>query len=170
MTPTGISLIPPVSAVLSTTTATTTVVSATSTVAIQSPQPPNTAGPHLSADQIQSVLSLLQAFGADQATIAKVQSALQGNTVSISNPSATILLTRDLHKGSIGNDVQSLQVFLNSHGFEVAKSGPGSPGMETTYFGNGTHAALSNFQKANNISPAAGFLGPKTRTLISSMH
>ena len=62
-----------------------------------------------------------------------------------------------------GADVKALQVYLNTHGYVIASSGAGSPGNETTKFGGATKAALIKFQKANGITPAAGYFGPKTR-------
>ena len=76
---------------------------------------------------------------------------------------------RDLTIGSIGNDVKQLQEFLNTHGFVIAKTGPGSSGNETTIFGKLTKTALIKFQKANNISPAVGYFGPKTRLKINEL-
>ena len=43
--------------------------------------------------------------------------------------------SRNLYEGLIGSDVQCLQSYLNSHGFELASAGPGSPGNETDHFG-----------------------------------
>jgi len=77
--------------------------------------------------------------------------------------------TRNLTIGSAGDDVQALQVFLNNQGFQVASSGPGSPGNETTYFGLLTQTALANWQTSQNITPAAGFFGPITRAAVNSM-
>jgi hypothetical protein len=79
----------------------------------------------------------------------------------------TASFTKDLSLKSDGNDVQSLQIYLNTHGFIIATTGPGSPGKETTYFGLLTQKALVKFQKANNITPAVGYFGPKTRKFIS---
>jgi len=39
-----------------------------------------------------------------------------------------------------GDDVKKLQEFLNTNGFKLADSGPGSPGNETTFFGSLTRA------------------------------
>lgn len=79
------------------------------------------------------------------------------------------VLTKDLHKGLSDQEVKALQSFLNQNGFTVTLSGPGSKGNETTLFGELTRIALSKFQKANNINPSVGNLGPKTRTLINSL-
>jgi hypothetical protein len=66
-----------------------------------------------------------------------------------------------------GSEILALQIFLNMHGFAVARSGPGSPAMETSYFGLRTYRALVKFQAANNL-PATGYLGPLTRALIAT--
>ncbi len=76
---------------------------------------------------------------------------------------------RDLTLGSIGADVQELQQFLNSHGAQIAASGAGSSGNESTYFGSLTKSALSKWQAANGVSPASGYFGPITRAKIASM-
>jgi len=77
--------------------------------------------------------------------------------------------SRNLTLGSIGEDVRQLQILLNSLGFLVASSGPGSPGNETAYFGSLTQQALARFQAANGISPAVGYFGPITRAFIAKM-
>ncbi len=76
---------------------------------------------------------------------------------------------RDLQAGSAGADVLDLQRFLNARGYMVAPSGPGSPGNETSTFGQLTRQALAKFQAANGIVPAAGYLGSITRAFIASM-
>lgn len=76
--------------------------------------------------------------------------------------------SRDLDLGSKGDDVLALQKFLNSKGFIIASSGPGSPGKETNTFGGATQKALAKFQKANGLL-AQGYFGAKTRALIASM-
>ncbi len=65
-----------------------------------------------------------------------------------------------------GEDVRALQQYLNANGFTITVSGAGSAGQETTYFGQGTKAALAKYQAANGISPAAGYFGPLTRQKI----
>lgn len=74
--------------------------------------------------------------------------------------------TRDLEKGMTGNDIKLLQIYLNTHGYIVAKSGAGSADHETTYFGPATKAALIKFQKAKGIKPAIGYFGSITRKYI----
>jgi peptidoglycan hydrolase-like protein with peptidoglycan-binding domain len=50
----------------------------------------------------------------------------------------------------------------------VARSGPGSPGNETDFFGAKTFQALKKFQQAHGL-PGTGYLGPLTRTVISQL-
>lgn len=77
--------------------------------------------------------------------------------------------TRDLKLGAVGEEVRTLQKFLNSKGFIISKTGIGSPGKETTKFGGATQTALISFQKAKKITPATGSYGPKTRAIIKSL-
>ena len=79
------------------------------------------------------------------------------------------LFTRSLSVGAVGSDVTDLQKFLNTHGFVIADSGPGSPGNETDTFGGKTKLALAAFQSAHGISPASGYLGPKTIAFIATL-
>jgi peptidoglycan hydrolase-like protein with peptidoglycan-binding domain len=74
-------------------------------------------------------------------------------------------LARNLGLGSSGDDVRSLQALLNSSGFAVAASGPGSPGLETGFFGPATRAAVARLQAARGI-PATGLFGPLTRAAV----
>jgi DNA-binding beta-propeller fold protein YncE len=77
--------------------------------------------------------------------------------------------TKNLSFGLTNPDVKNLQKFLNSHGFIVSKTGSGSLGSETDYFGPATRAALAAFQKANNIVPAVGYFGPITRGVAGKL-
>jgi hypothetical protein len=54
---------------------------------------------------------------------------------------------RVLRLGSKGEDVRSLQKFLNCSGFLLGENGPGSPGNETVFFSVRTHRALIDFQE-----------------------
>lgn len=79
---------------------------------------------------------------------------------------------KNLYVGSRGRDVKELQIYLNNNGFTVAVSGNGSPGNETTYFGEATKYALTKFQLDNSISPseneAYGDFGFSTRTIVNN--
>jgi hypothetical protein len=119
----------------------------------------------LTAAQVQAIVSLLASFGADPATIANVTAALSGQATA-GTGAACPVLTRSLSLGSTGADVMSLQKFLNtSADTRVAVSGAGSPGLETTYFGPATRAAVIKFQAKNSVSPI-GVVGPATRAAI----
>ena len=82
------------------------------------------------------------------------------------SPSAQF--TSNLTIGSQGNEVRALQIFLNTHGYLIASSGPGSLGNETTTFGGLTRAAVIAYQKAKGIAPAIGYVGPLTRTQLNA--
>ncbi len=137
------------------------------------PPPPVTASTPapasgLSSAQVASILSLLSSFNADSAIIAKVKAALSGSkNTNADNASVTTLFERNLDIGASGEDVKALQVFLNSHGYIVASSGPGSFGNESRQFGSLTRSALVKYQKAKGITPAVGYFGPKTRASLA---
>ncbi|RJQ35304.1 hypothetical protein C4566_01005 [Candidatus Parcubacteria bacterium] len=107
-------------------------------------------------DSINAYASLMAAIGKP------IVSEDSGDVVN-----NTYHFMRDLDLGSEGEDVRALQIYLNQSGFYVATSGAGSPGNESTYFGPATQDALARFQRANNISPAAGFFGVITRTFVN---
>ncbi|MEN9920664.1 MAG: hypothetical protein RL538_557 [Candidatus Parcubacteria bacterium] len=88
------------------------------------------------------------------------------------------VFSMDLKTGSTGADVKALQEFLNSDAdTQVAASGVGSAGMETTTFGPMTAAAVSKFQvkyRAEILSPAGlvnptGFFGPGSRAQANKL-
>jgi hypothetical protein len=70
----------------------------------------------------------------------------------------------NLSYGKAHQDIKRLQQFLNAKGYAVVQQG-----TETNYFGTKTKQALIKFQQDNNITPASGNLGIKTRTLINEM-
>ena len=124
----------------------------------------------LTQDQVNSIIMLLQSFGADATTIANVQASLTGGTpVPAPSPAGKCSFTRDLTTGVTGDDVKCLQQYLNSAGTPVASSGAGSPGSETTYFGSLTKAAVGAWQAANGVSPTAGYFGAKSRAKYDAL-
>ncbi len=105
------------------------------------------------------------------------------STVSTSSLSTTtttplgaraVYFTKTLTVGSVGQEVLLLQKFLNSRGFPIAVSGPGSKGYEATVFGNGTQKALQAYQCQKKIvcagtpvSTGYGMVGKTTRSFLN---
>jgi hypothetical protein len=75
---------------------------------------------------------------------------------------------KDLSYGMTNLDVLQLQKRLNSiPGNQIALTGAGSPGNETTYFGVLTRNAVIKYQLAHGITPPFGYVGIKTRTIMN---
>ena len=125
----------------------------------------------LTQAQIDAIVTMIQSFGADAATIANVQSALSGGgTVSGGTTGVTACsFTKDLTLGSTGDDVKCLQQYLNAAGYPVASTGVGSAGSESTYFGTLTQSALAKWQAAMSVSPTAGYFGSLSRAKYASV-
>src|SRR3989344_5599599 len=87
--------------------------------------------------------------------------ALQAASGSTSG-GACFTFTQNATVGSTGGEVMEIQKFLNGHGAQVAASGAGSPGNETSYFGGLTKAAVAKFQAANGVSTTGGTTGGPT--------
>ena len=86
------------------------------------------------------------------------------------SPLITFSFTTTLKQGDKGNDqILELQKFLNTHGLPVAKTGAGSLGYETTFFGPATKKALILFQVTHGIKPSVGVFGPLTRKAINDI-
>lgn len=90
----------------------------------------------------------------------------------VKNPVA-VSLTLNLKLGMNNKQVLALQQVLNNAGYVIAKSGPGSVGNETNYFGSLTREALRRFQCDKGIvctgsesSTGYGLVGPKTRLAL----
>ena len=96
------------------------------------------------------------------------------STCSITTP---FIRSKTLQIGNYGPDVKRLQKFLNQNGFTITKSGPGSPGQETSKYGRGVANAVSRFQEryANRIlkpyglKRGTGTVGPSTRAAINQL-
>jgi hypothetical protein len=95
-------------------------------------------------------------------------------TVGASTPGAAF--TRELQFRDRHPDVRRLQSYLNTHGFQVAATGPGSAGFETDLFGSLTYRALVRFQEAHaqeilaplGLTQGTGYFGPATIRFISN--
>ncbi len=118
----------------------------------------------LTASQVQSILSLLQSFGADQSTINNVNASLTGQPTTPTTPTtpSACSFTKDLTLGSKGTDVTCLQNALIANGFSI-------PAGATGFFGAQTQAAVAAWQKSAGVSPAAGYFGPKSRAAFGSV-
>ena len=97
------------------------------------------------AEQIQQLLNQIAALQTQLL-------ALQGGSGPVST---ACTFTRSLFLGATGEDVKCLQQYLNGAGFQVAASGAGSPGSETTYYGSRTKAAVAALQAGKRGFPAA---------------
>lgn len=118
----------------------------------------------LSDLQIDSVTSLVRAFGADESTVIKVQETLGGSVLgaTVSCPKLTLALQRGSSDKTTSGQVSELQKFLASYyglSFEETVTG---------YFGPVTLRSVIRFQTEQKIS-AIGIVGPQTRAKIASL-
>ncbi len=90
----------------------------------------------------------------------------RGQVVGTDGKGNAYAFGRNLTVGSVGEDVRELQRILNAEGFTIAKSGPGAPGSESTYFGPATKLALTKYQTFYRteigIAAGTGYFGPAT--------
>src|SRR3990167_156660 len=124
-----------------------------------------------------TTVAMIAPMSAGAVTIAELQAqinallaqlqALQGSTSSMPAACSGVTFVRNLVVGSTGSDVKCMQALMNSHGYQLALSGAGSPGMETMYFGPLTLAKVQALQAAQGWTPA-GKVGPLTRGLFNS--
>ena len=123
------------------------------------------------ADLQAQIQSLLQTISALQAQLG----TLQGGTTAGTGV-CPYTWSRNLTKGSTGDDVMKLQKFLNSDAAtRVAVSGAGSPGSESSYFGSATAAAVAKFQDKYassvltpvGLSKGTGYFGTMTRAKMN---
>lgn len=118
----------------------------------------------LTSAQVSAIVSLLQSFGADAATIANVNASLTGGTPSGTTTGGTTTsacsFTKDITLKSSGAEVTCLQQALIAGGYAISAGATG-------YFGAQTQAAVSAWQKAAGVSPAAGYFGAKSRAAFN---
>lgn len=85
---------------------------------------------------------------------------------------------RTLRFGMSGEDVKLLQQILNRDPVtQIANIGPGSPGQESSYFGNLTKNAVIKFQEKykeqilfpNGLNKGTGFVGISTITVLNGL-
>ncbi|MFA5747072.1 MAG: hypothetical protein WC926_03275 [Candidatus Paceibacterota bacterium] len=115
-----------------------------------------------SLEELQTLLA--------QLTTATTQTPAATATGNVPAACAGITFTRNLTVGSTGADVKCLQAFFNqSADTQVAATGVGSVGNETTYFGAKTKTAAMAFQTKYGITPVAGFVGSITRAKLNEL-
>jgi len=111
------------------------------------------------------------------ALVNQLQSQLSGST-SATTGSCSYTFTRSLSQGSTGADVMNLQKFLNmSADTQVAVSGAGAPGMETSFYGPATAAAVSKFQTKysadilvpSGLTSPTGYFGPSSMAKANAL-
>ncbi len=85
--------------------------------------------------------------------------------------------SRSLNVGSEGVDVKELQKYLNSNSkTQISDTGAGSPGFETTYFGEKTKQAVIKLQNLFaplilypvGLNVGSGFVGNSTITFLNN--
>ncbi len=114
--------------------------------------------------------SILAQVSAAFVGVAMVLSFVVTPVTADAQTSQCYTFSRNLTVGSRGTDVMNLQKTLNmSADTQIASTGAGSMGNETTYFGQATKAAVMKFQSKYGISPVAGFVGSITRAKLNSM-
>lgn len=96
----------------------------------------------------------------------------------VASAQSTCVFSRSLSVGSTGADVLALQQKLNMDPVtQVATTGVGSPGMETSYYGPLTANAVTRYQNINaatvlaplGLAKGTGYFGPSTIASICSM-
>ncbi len=110
------------------------------------------------AAQIQSLLATIAGL---QAQLASMQGG--GTTGATSGGACGVTFTQNHSKGDRGGQVMDIQKFLNGDSAtQVATTGAGSAGNESSYFGSLTKAAVSKFQTkyATDILAPVGLTAP----------
>ena len=138
----------------------------------------------LTQSQINAIIGLLRSFGADEGTVANVNSVLVGTGTSGGTAWCHTFNT-NLKIGDIGDEVSALQTALQKEGFsissdEMAQTG-GTLGVAYSVpanFGESTASAVTGFQekyRSEILTPlglkyGTGFVGKATRAKLNQLY
>ncbi len=138
----------------------------------QNIQPSTSSSSGLSSSQIQSILNMIRAFGADESVINKVQSVLGGQPASgTAQAQWCYTFNTDLGIGSSGADVSALQTALEKENLQGAVSVSG-------VYNESTAALVTGFQekyKNDVLAPlglfnGTGYVGQSTRNKLNALY
>ena len=129
----------------------------------------------ISATVALTMVAMIAPMTAGAVTVAELQAQINALNAQLQSASSAgvpaacvgVTFSRNLKVGSTGADVKCFQVLLNTHGYVLAKSGAGSPGNETSYFGPKTLASVKDWQVAQGWAPA-NQVGPLSRAKFNS--
>ncbi|GEM_PF-2177456 len=125
--------------------------------------PAASSAPAVTASADTQLAALLAQLTDLQKQVAQAPAAVPAVKTEVAAPAKTA-----------AGEMKKLQMFLNTHGFVIAESGPGSSGKETNTFGGLTKKALCKFQVDRSIvasskSSSCGVYGPKTKQVVREM-
>src|SRR3989344_1224054 len=130
------------------------------------------------AESVRQKVELAKRLGVRGISIFKLDGGQDPNIWNVlatnARAPARAALARALTLGSVGEDVRTLQMMLNADAStQIAASGVGSPGNETTRFGALTKRAVQKFQEKYGLSKrgaaAYGFVGPTNRAKLNEL-
>lgn len=96
------------------------------------------------------------------------QAPVLESTLESASTTHAFVFNKNLKFGMDDPDVAELQKFLDTHGFPIATTGPGSLDQLSTIFGKKTKNSLILFQKSVHLL-ASGYFGPKTRAYVNKL-
>jgi hypothetical protein len=129
------------------------------------------------SQQMENVRVFEQALSGMMSQQALYAITRPSQTSPISVDNTKFIFTKNLKLGDNNSDVLALQKSLNAgEDTLVSASGAGSPGNETTYFGQKTRLAVIKYQNKyakevlipNGLTSGTGYFGISTRTFINS--
>jgi hypothetical protein len=132
----------------------------------------------LTLSELVELFIALEVIPADKAEQARSVLSDQSSDTGSSSSVCPYTWTTNLTKGSTGDDVLKLQMFLNADAdTKLASSGAGSPGNETSYFGSVTNAGVAKFQDKYasevltpiGLSAGTGYFGTMSRAKANEL-